>query len=210
MIYDSFIVSYARGTSGNFITQILNRLILGYKPILFSDTNNCHVEMPFTGIAYSDAWNDPKIYEYFTFQDESVREYKFSKILTTHVYPDFEIVNNRYKKIGVILIEPDQEDAKEIFFNMQYKNFKKIPTQEEYYLYVNNLPKHYKKQNNYPVNCLNLGYRDIFTQTDANYIALDKLLNFTGLKICNKLLENYHRYVKNQEKLIQYFKWQSR
>ena len=203
MIYDSFIVSYASGTSGNFITQLLDRLILGYKPILLSDTNNCHVEMPFTGIAHSDAWNDPKIYEYFTFQDESVREYKFSKILTTHVYPDFEIINNRYKKIGVILIEPDQEDAKEIFFNMLYKTLKKIPTPKEHYLYLKNLPKHYKKQNNYPENCLVLKYKEIYETVGEKYCILETLTEFTGIDSIPKHLNiACEQYISNRTKII--------
>ena len=65
MKHKQYIVSFAKGTSGNFIVQVANSLIIGYRPIIYSEQNNCHIERPFNGITHSNASNDPKIYEYF-------------------------------------------------------------------------------------------------------------------------------------------------
>ena len=202
MKYEKFVVSYARGTSGNFITQILDRLILGYKPMVYGTNNNCHADQPFTGIPYSNAWNDPKIYEYFEFQDDAVRDFKFAKILTTHTYPDFDTINKRHTSIGIILIIPDLDDFKETVLNQELKVFNRVPKFVHFSQHIANYPEHFTKKVNYPENCLEIKYKEIFTETDSSFVALKKIEEFTGLIAPPELIKDYALYANNQKKLL--------
>lgn len=205
MKYDSYIVSYSRGTSGNFITQILDRLIVGYKPIHYCERNSCHIDQPFTGIAHPNAWNDPKIYEHFEFQNKRIKDYKFSKILTTHIYPDFNVINSRYTNIGIVLIIPSLDDLNVTTFNTEYKIFGKIPDLSKTG-HLTMLPDHFTRKSEYPKNCLEIKYKDIFTKTDRSFLALEKIEVFAGLTATQELINDYRIYVENQYRLIEQHK----
>lgn len=199
MSYGQYIVSFNKGTSGHFISNILDRLIVGYTPIIFSDTNNAHTGL-YTGIAYPNAADDPKIYEYFEFQPSTVRDYKFSRILTTHTYPNFALINQRYNDIGIILIKADPDDFREIAINRRFKNFKLVPTRQELSGELKLKTKHFE-EDTYPENCLIIYYKDIFRRDNDSFRALKQIEDFTGLIATPELIDNYELYVTNQQKL---------
>lgn len=198
MKYDRYIVSYTRGTSGNFITQVLDRMIVGYNPIIFGKNNNCHISQPFTGIGHSNAWNDTTIYEYFEFQGSWVRDYKFSNILTTHVYPKFDLINARHSNIGIILIKMNASDYPEVVMNQKHK----ITRMSDNYtpLDIKRFSR-FIEDDDYPENCLTIQYKDIFLPYEQSFKALTQLENFTNLVASDEIINDYKTYVSNQESM---------
>lgn len=204
MAYDKYIVSFVPGSSGRFIIEILDRLILGTTdPIEVCEKNSAHLNNTFTGMTVEDS-NDDDVYDVFTYQ---VRDNEtHSKILRTHVFPNFDVINKRFCDIGIILVHVGDDDVEEVLFNSYLKN--KNVAMPEYML------KHMKrvfktahrdffKEYDPPSNCLVIKYPDIFNKGKTHYLGLEQLRDFTETTITDGLVAVYEQYVIGRRRLVE-------
>lgn len=203
MKYDKFTISFAQGAAGRFLTFILNGLILdNHTEIVLSENNHAHDNHLYTGISIPTP-NQHDIFEMLNFETKT--EIKHTKILSTHVFPKIEMINERFSDIGIVIISIDEESISEIFMNHILKNegkefnFRSITKELEFM-------KIYQKFVDLEIpkldNILVINYLDLFVQTEHSYLGLELLENFTGLKANNTVFLNYQRYVDQRNTLI--------
>jgi hypothetical protein len=216
MKYDKYIISFLHGSSGRFVGSVLDRIITNSDKLMeLCPYNSAHLEETFTGVSMSDP-HRPNIYEVMYFDSPTSKDFSFSNILKTHVYPDFNTINSRFNDIGIILIKPNIDDAIEMLFNNNYKSHQialdlKTLQMKKYMLFIGkdrDKVKFFQTENKYPKNCLVLNYNDIFEKTGEKYKLLELLSDFTGISqipehlnlICKQYITNRSRIV-NQYKL---------
>ena len=121
---DTYILSFVAGTSGRFLASILWNTINNLNlEIEFTPFNSAHYETPWTNNwdvklnEPSIEWtvNGPTAYNVFNFtQDKG--------IMTTHTYPNWDIIRERFSYTKVIIIKYAESDIPEIVANIMYKN----------------------------------------------------------------------------------------
>lgn len=212
MKYDKFIVSFSPGSGGRFVAAILDRIALQIDdPIYICPYNSAHFvarKIPgfdypinYTGISSVDP-NCSNIYELLEFDDPPVN-FKTSLILSTHTYPDFELINKKFENIGIIIITLREEDMKEVVFNSSYKNQNIHLDDEILEIRSKKLPysigyRNFLKDQMYPSNCLTLPYADIFTNR-----LLDKLKNFLEVDtIPESVLDAHASYISGRTMIL--------
>jgi hypothetical protein len=209
MKYNKYIVSFVAGSSGRFVVQVLDRILLQKKDLItITEYNSAHADANdiYTGHSIGEP-HHPKVFEILNFDSPSTRNYPFSNILSTHVYPNFKVINSRFDDVGIILIRPEQDDAKEIAFNSWYKNRNIV-------LDVDMLEKKAKRaflddikffsNDEYPKNCLVIKYKELYQIENNKHIMLEKLKKFTGIEevpdiavtACNQYIEGRDRLTK--------------
>ena len=206
MNYQKYIISFVPGSSGRFVSRVLDRLILqSTTPITISDVNSVHSDIrDYTGISMINI-NDPDVFDrlYFDPPGKGPENYgPSSSILATHVYPDFDKINEKYQDVGVILIRVKPEDLKEVVFNSALKNEnlmldtrtllnKVVVYNRQNYLFL--------KDDFYPANCLILDYPEIYNKLKL----LKKLMDFTGIDtVPDGLYDSCERYIANRTIIV--------
>lgn len=208
MNYDKYIVSFMPGSSGRFITSVLDRIIrVSAPPIQFCENNSAHIDLPYTGISHPNP-NDPKIFEYLEFD---AYEKVVSCILTTHVFPDFDLINKRFSDIGIILIQVPDENIFEVVFNSHLKNRNLMLTHGDLIprkkFALANWTKFLTPVETFPTNCLMLNYNDLFESENGVFLILNKIEEFMGLPIPKYVEENYQEYVNNRTEMLMKYPW---
>lgn len=209
MKYNKYIVAHAPGSSGTFVSMILDRLILNSeKPINIYPNNSAHVvrtknkELEYTGVSVPDL-NAPDIYDTFYF-DRRGRTY--SSILTTHVYPDFKKINEKYDDLGIIIIKFNEDDVKEISFNSFYKNKNVKLSNIELTVASKFLLEDYNnfmKLEDTPKNCLVLQYTDLFRDLSDSSNTINKIKEFTGISVePDAIITAYYQYIEGRDRLV--------
>lgn len=120
---NTYIVAFKAGSSGRFVANLVWNLLTGteyeYK---LSEFNSTHHFSPYaTSFDISKVpignrlHNDSNIYRYFNFTDSP-------GLITTHAFPDFDIINERYPNTKIIVISYDTSNVTEITGNSLLKN----------------------------------------------------------------------------------------
>jgi len=209
MKYNKYIISFFPGSSGRFVGSVLDRIIRASDdPLELCPYNSAHLDKTYFGLSMVDI-HRPNIYEVLIFDPTDTKDYLFSKILRTHVYPDFKTINSRFNDVGIILIKPDIDDAIEIKFNIKYKNKEHI-TEKIEVLKLNHLffdhHKHIFFKNDlveYPENCMVLPYSDIYKKEGENYQLIEQLKEFTGITyIPNNVNLMCEQYIINRAGIV--------
>jgi hypothetical protein len=215
MKYNKYIVAHAPGSSGTFITMILDRLILNSnRPINVYPNNSAHDvrgiaqyqrstrNQNYTGISVPDA-HASDIYDTFYF-DRPGKTY--SSILTTHVYPDFKKINEKYDDLGIIIIKFNEDDVKEILFNSFYKNKNVKLSNIELTVASKFLLEDYNnfmKLEDTPKNCLVLQYTDLFRDLSDSSNTINKIKEFTGISVePDAIITAYYQYIEGRDRLV--------
>lgn len=212
MKYNKYIVAHAPGSSGTFVSMILDRLILNSeKPINIYPNNSAHVvrtknkELEYTGVSVPDL-NAPDIYDTFYF-DRRGRTY--SSILTTHVYPDFIKINEKYDDLGIIIVNFSESDVKEISFNSAYKNKNiqipnsRLDVASKFFLekYTN-----FMKIQNIPENCLILQYTDLYRDLTDKLNTINQLKEFAEISNNpNSVINAHKQYLEGRTRIVNEF-----
>jgi hypothetical protein len=121
---DTYIVSFVAGTSGRFLSNILwNMINNSTAETKYTMFNSAHYEKPWTknwdvkldepSIEWSV--NGPTAYNIFNFTSDI-------GIMTSHTYPNWDIVRERFPKTKIIIITYTENDIPEIVGNLMYKN----------------------------------------------------------------------------------------
>lgn len=190
-----------KGSSGRFLGQLLDRMVLQKQDrIDIGENNSAHNNIPQFFAPEISNPQHPSIFNFLKFNSNSC-------ILHTHTYPDFKVINSRFDDVGIILIKPEQDDAKEITFNSCYKNSNFVPD-------VDMLEKKAKKTflddikffstDEYPKNCLVIEYKELYQIEKDKPTVLEKLKKFTGIEevpdvaviACNQYIEGRDRLTK--------------
>ena len=207
MKYDKYVVSFIPGSSGRFIVSILDRMIRQSEhPIELCENNSAHLNQTYTGISHSNP-NDPEIFKYLEFDSNERVE---SSILSTHTFPNFNLINQRLSNIGIILITVAETDIIEVIFNSHMKNRNRKLSYNELMLHKQfALKKHSKfiTVDTYPDNCLLLEYSDLFEREDDEFLALKKIKEFTNLAVPQHVIETYKNYVNNRTEILKKYPW---
>lgn len=208
MKYNKYIISFRPGSSGRFIKSLLDRIIMGsINPVEICPFNSSHLDESFTGISISDI-HAPDIYNILTYEFTNPElGQSFSKIFATHTYPDFETINTRFDDIGIILIKPDHDDAKEIVFNSIYKNknemLSPLDLEIKSHKIVHKMKSQFFHEDDYPENCLVLKYKEIYEKVGEKYRILEILKEFTGIQsVPDHLTIACEQYISNRAKII--------
>jgi hypothetical protein len=205
MKYNKYIVSFVPGSSGRFVVELLDRMILqSNTPIIIGEDNSAHLNKIYTGNCMPSP-NDERVFEYLKFDPINCKDFKFSYIFWCHVYPDFNVINSRFDDIGIILIKINHEDLPEIVSNSFFKNKKYIISKKS----IPNLVAHridtnyqFLKDDVYPKNCLVLDYKEIYQKE----IMLEKLKEFTGIEeVTNAVTDACNRYIEGRDRITKQF-----
>lgn len=218
MKYNKYIVAHAPGSSGTFITMILDRLILNSnRPINVYPNNSAHDvrgiaqyqrstrNQNYTGISVPDA-HASDIYDTFYF-DRPGKTY--SSILTTHVYPDFKKINEKYDDLGIIIVNFSESDVKEISFNSAYKNKNiqipnsRLDVASKFFLekYTN-----FMKIQNIPENCLILQYTDLYRDLTDKLNTINQLKEFAEISNNpNSVINAHKQYLEGRTRIVNEF-----
>ena len=209
MKYDKYIISFFPGSSGRFVCSVLDRIIRGSDdPLELCPYNSSHLDKTYLGFSMSDP-HRPNIYEVLVFDPTNTKDYLFSKICRTHVYPDFKTINSRFNDVGIILIKPNIDDAIEIMFNYKYKN--EHIAQKIEILKINHIFFDYPKKDiffkndliEYPENCMVLPYSEIYKKEGENYQLIERLKEFTGITyIPNNVNLMCEQYITNRARIV--------
>lgn len=212
----SYIVSFLPGSSGRFITSILWRMLTGAPAFTFTNENAAHTlspwEITFNNTDGSSDCNSKKIYEIIEFNEGL-------GLAHTHTYPDFNLVRNspNLTNTKIILINIEPADHQEVVHNWVKKN----ADLNERWLVKLLKGLTYFKDNDYPAvdpmqmhhfcnpnvpedltsRVLSFNYSDIYKEIDGSYVALEKLKEFVSKDANESVVENYHEYVNNRNKL---------
>ena len=210
MNYDKYIISFCPGSSGRFVTALLDSLILRKNHYIdLCPYNSAHNHGFYRGVNLIDP-NHPCVYHDLSFDSRS-SEPIHSNILHTHVFPDFELINlinSRFSDIGIIIIKVDLSDLREVFFNSAYKNHNRIPEFDDNKIagFKNYWKKFINDETNviaYPKNCLILPYSSIYEKTENGFLVLEFLSNFTAIKeIPISTIDACYRYSDTRNRLI--------
>jgi len=123
---DKYIISFVAGSSGRFLANILWNIINDAdSQIEFTKYNSAHYKHPWTNnwnkeINYGGgSWyvNGPNAFKNFNFVGDSP-----IGLVTTHSYPDWETIREKFPTIKTIIIKYEQEDVPELIGNIMYKN----------------------------------------------------------------------------------------
>ena len=208
MKYNKYIISFFVGSSGRFLNALLDRIIrYSSDPIEICPFNSAHLNKTYTGVSIADP-NRKDIYNVLEYDCASSKNFKFSNIIHSHTYPDFDTINSRFSDIGIILVKLDNNDIREVIFNSVYKNQGKIASRRRLdtsYNYISNNKHSYDffKTLEYPKNCLVLKYIDIFEKDGDNYRILEILKEFTGINEIPIYLNTVcEQYISNRTSLI--------
>jgi hypothetical protein len=212
----SYIVSFLPGSSGRFITSILWRMLTGGPAFTFTDENAAHTLSPwdttFTTTDGSFDCNSKKIYEIIEFKEGL-------GLVHTHTYPDFDIVRSspKLENTKLIIITVSHDDHQEVAHNWVKKNtdlherwqsrlLKGLNYFKDNYVpAVDPMQMHNFCNSNVPEDLtsrvLSFNYSDIYKEINGSYVALEKLQKFVGKDANESVVENYHEYVNNRNKL---------
>ena len=121
---DTYIVSFVAGTSGRFLANILwNMINHSTTETKYTMFNSAHYEKPWT-----ENWdvklNEPSI-EWSVNGPTAYNIFNFTSnigIMTSHTYPDWDVIRERFPKTKIILVTYDEDDIPEIVGNLMYKN----------------------------------------------------------------------------------------
>ena len=225
MKYNKYIVAHAPGSSGRFISKILDRLILNSeKPIDIFPNNSTHAIIPnyaspvlqetalrkinkeeYTGVSIPDL-NNSNLYNTFYFD---LRGRTYSSILTTHVYPDFIKINEKYDDLGIIIVNFSESDVKEISFNSAYKNKNiqipnsRLDVASKFFLekYTN-----FMKIQNIPENCLILQYTDLYRDLTDKLNTINQLKEFAEISNNpNSVINAHKQYLEGRTRIVNEF-----
>lgn len=122
---DRYIISFVAGSSGRFLASILWNIIHDDNSnIQFTKYNSAHCKHPWTEnwnekIQYGSPWyvNGPDAFKKFDFIGDSPKG-----LITTHSYPDWETIRQKFPTIKTIIIKYEPEDVPELIGNIMYKN----------------------------------------------------------------------------------------
>ena len=211
MNYNQYVISFVPGTSGRFVGSVLDRMILQIEePIeLDEDTNNCHYDEKYTGVSIIDP-HRTDVFDVFEFDPPHLKlNLKFSNILKTHVFPDFEVIQKKFKNLGVIVITFTDDDIVEIVCNSWYKN-KGILVDDRTIQYFSHVLKIRQKSFSNikiaPKNSLILNYADIYKNIEGKYLLVEKLKEFTGIQhVPNTVYDACERYIAGRNRLLAKF-----
>jgi hypothetical protein len=134
---NSYIVSFAPGSSGRFVKFILYSLLTDYKKeMMITDENSAHLENFYAGAKQAHMldlgfgkkkdFNTGESDSIFTlFEFDSDTPIGVPKIFYTHQYPDFELIQKNLPDTKIILIniESEKDVWYEIIGNNIYKNW---------------------------------------------------------------------------------------
>ena len=66
------------------------------------------------------------------------------------------------------------------------------------------------RDNQYPYeNLLKIQYRELYEMGNSTYVALEKLMKFTGLSFNESLIANWEKYVQGRNRLLKQYQEQS-
>lgn len=203
MIYKKYIVSFIPGSSGNFVKCLLDRIVRNSNDeINICENNSTHYDHTYTGISIENP-NRKNIYDILHFDILKYRPKDYSSILTTHVYPNFDVINNRFTDIKIVLIEAELDDLKEIIFNSYFKNKHEIRQISK--IDIKDIRFHYKlfleNDKIIPENCTVIKYKNIFTP-----VLYEKLTEITGIKdFPDSVYRAVDQYWSNRSRLVNEF-----
>jgi len=216
MKYKKYIISFIPGSSGRFVLAIMDRILLGLDTIInLSEDNSAHENT-------IKIWGNLKFglptpsnnYEPLESNNTDIH------VFHTHIYPKFDLINSRFKNVGIILIKPDIQDMREILFNnlTKNKNIESMNTFLKNYFYPNknitntmiefefNFKKHNKiffTNDIYPDNCLVIKYSEIYETTGEKYLLIEKLKEFTGISIVpSSVITACKQYTFNRNEIV--------
>jgi hypothetical protein len=118
-MYDPYIIAFASGTSGRFISYIVRSILSNNaEDFLITEQNSAHLYKSNFGTIFNNtSVNADEIYEKIDFNfDEPI------KILTSHTFPQIDIINKRFSKTKIIVITYEMSDLLEIAGNNFFKN----------------------------------------------------------------------------------------
>lgn len=116
-----YIVAFKAGSSGRFVANLLWGLInpvhYEYKLSEYNSTHNFSpYSISFEIVKKSDRpFNEPDLYNNLKFTSSPA-------VAVTHVYPNFDVINDRFPNIKTIIIAIDKKDIPEIAGNSLLKN----------------------------------------------------------------------------------------
>lgn len=191
------------GSSGRFLRYILNGMITKSTERWVSNPlNHAHFNNIDGGVR-DDATSDPNaamIFHKFYFEDVP------AKILATHQFPVYDVINERFPNIGIIVINVSEKDLLEVTGNALLKNKLTVVTEAQVIneskvasVQRNSVFINYEDTRN---NLLIINYSDLFQPLGDSYLALKKLEEFTGLDTTETVMENYRAYLTGRERLI--------
>ena len=105
----NYVVAFRNGTSGRFIANIMWMLIHNLPSDLkFTDENSAHNHNPWCGTwkYITGEHNKPDVYKIWEFVAPD------NGLFITHVYPDFNVINERMPDLRSIIITYSKEDRK--------------------------------------------------------------------------------------------------
>lgn len=208
---ETYFVCFQAGTSGRFVSSIVWNLINDIKePIEYSDCNSAHLNSYWTlswdhSSLPNGSANHQNIYDYFKFTKtvSALNPYGYG-LLNTHVFPNFNVIGERFPDTKIILIKYDIDDIPEINLNNVLKNKMdqlRASNLKSYLVtakFVDPIvPENFKNKT------LILGYKELFEKTNNGYLGLDKLCSFTKTTINDIILQSYSNYAKGRESLLE-------
>jgi hypothetical protein len=132
---DKYIISFVAGTSGRFLASILWNIINdATSDIQYTKFNSAHYQHPWTEnwnekVQYGSPWyvNGPDAFKKFDFVGDSNKG-----LITTHSYPDWEVIRQKFPTIKTIIIKYKEEDIPELIGNIMYKNGFDLTFEDKY------------------------------------------------------------------------------
>ena len=218
---NKFIISFCSGSSGRFLSVLVQRIISKSEDsIIICKNNSAHentyyaghgMNCPHFNIYERLIWHDNPIYTHYVHSEYKINSYF---IIPTHCFPFnySENINEDVAKSTIILIRLEMDDVKEIVFNSMYKNAgmsiskkaleflvksKKIFNEKDSLIWF------IEKKSNFN-NVIEISYQSIFEKENDNYKLFNILKDITGIenipKSCYTALETY---IKNRNELVQ-------
>jgi hypothetical protein len=113
-----YVVAFRSGTSGRFIANIMWMLIHNLPTDLkFTEVNSAHDHNPWCNTwKYINVHNKPDVYKIWEFVAPD------NGLFITHVYPDFNVINERMPDLRSIIITYSKDDLLEMATNYIHKN----------------------------------------------------------------------------------------
>lgn len=203
MNYKNYIISFHAGTSGRFVKVLLDRIIKNSEePVNIDEKNTAHNNIipTYVDLILDDCdVNDQLVFNYLQFLDTG------TSIFSTHMFPNFKLLNDKFTDLGIIIIKFEYDDLDEIMLNALYKNNHILNPQKITDLKIKRrlLSSRFYLPINPVENCLILNYKQIYEKNDENYVVLEKLKTFTGAKnIPNSTIHACNRYSLGRDILL--------
>ena len=201
MNFDKYIISFCPGSSGRLIHTILYNLITGSKDVLeFNSNNDSHLDIKESAMSINA--HSPGVYRDVEFDESAI-----VKVLKTHTFPDFEVIEKKFgSDIGIIIITLSPRDLIEVVFNSHLKNDNTILSNSR----LLNICK-FKKYSwnkfinpnleNYP-NMLVLEYNKLFDEGPNGFETIKKLSDFVGINPAPNISKTFKNYANGRLRLI--------